>query len=342
MTKPFAFRSRRILLPGAALVALLSGIAAPAPAADEKLFVLPDAEKDDHGDGNLTYPVRSQNDLVPGHLDILSFSARNTPDGTWFEIVFARAPQKTERRPIDDGGTMMTDVAKLGFYTFNVDVYVDTDGKPGSGNTRMLPGRNVEVDPATGWEKAVCLTPLPEQAGTLLRRTYAEVERNAARETQSETGKLTTEQKSEIRSEVSRQVAESVWFPTVVEIRGRAVRFFVPNTFFNGPAKAEWGYVVASSGADVAGRYDLVKLAGLKPDAPMDPLFIMRTAPGRTANTFGGVDEADPTPPALVDALVPPGGPTQEQILASGNPKTRTLPRLTAVVPSRLAAPAPK
>ena len=87
-----------------------------------------------------------------------------------------------------------------------------------------------------------------------------------------------------------------------------AVRFFVPNTFLGGPAKAEWGFVVASSGADVTGRYDLVKLAGLKPDAPMDPLFIMRSAPGRTANTFGGVDEADPTPPALVDVLVPPGG----------------------------------
>ena len=36
-----------------------------------------------------------------------------------------------KRRPIDDGGTMMTDVAKLGFYTFNVDVYIDTDGAPG-------------------------------------------------------------------------------------------------------------------------------------------------------------------------------------------------------------------
>lgn len=341
MSKPVSF-PRRTLLQGAVVVALLSGAAATALSADEKLFTLTDPEKDDHGDGSLTYPVRSQNDLVRGHLDILSFSARNTPDGTFFEIVFARAPQKTERRPIDDGGTLQTDVARLGFYTFNVDVYIDTDGTPGSGNTRMLPGRNVEVDPATGWEKAVCLTPLPEQAGTLLRRTYAEVERNTARETQSETGKLTTEQQAGIKSEVSRQVAESVFFPTVVEIRGRLVRFFVPNTFLGGPAKAEWGYVVASSAADVAGRYDLVKLAGLKPDAPMDPLFIMRSAPGRTANTFGGVDEADPTPPALIDVLVPPGGPTQEKLLASGNPRTRTLPRLTAVVPSKLAAPAAK
>ncbi|MCL4807049.1 MAG: hypothetical protein KJ062_04535 [Thermoanaerobaculia bacterium] len=326
---------RSVLAPAVALAGLLLGAAAPAASADGKLFVLSDPEKDDHGDGRLRYPVRSMNDLVPGHLDILSFSAWNTADGTFFEVTFARAPQKTERRPIDDGGTIMTDVAKLGFYTFNVDVYIDVDGKPGSGNTRMLPGRNVEIDPASGWEKAICLTPLPEQAGTLLRRSYAEAERNAARETRTEDGKLTPEMKDEIKSEVSRQVAESVFFPTVVEIRGRAVRFFVPNTFLGGPAKAEWGYVVGSSGAAVSGRYDLVKLAGLKPDAPMEPLFIMRAAAGRTASTFGGAAEEDPAPPALVDVIVAPGA-SQETLLGSGNLKTRTLPRLPAVYPAAL------
>lgn len=342
MTKPGPFRSRRALLPGAVLVALLGGAAAPAFSADDKLFVLTDPEKDDHGNGDLRYPLRSQNDLIPGHLDILSFSARNTPEGTFFEVTFARAPQKTERRPIDDGGTMLTDVARLGFYTFNVDVYIDLDGKPGSGNTRMLPGRNVEVDPASGWERAVCLTPLPEQAGTLLRRTYAEAERNDAKETRTETGLLTAEQKTQIKEAVGHQVSESVYFPTLVEVRGRLVRFFVPATFLGGPAKADWGYVVASSGAAVTGRYDLGKLAGLKKDAPMDPLFIMRAAPGRTESTFGGADEDDPFPPALVDVIVPAGTETQEKLLRSGNPRKGELPKLPAVFPSKLAAPAAK
>ena len=339
MTKTRPYRRRRFL-PGAALVALLLA-AGPAFSSGDKLFVLTDPEKDDHGDGNLRYPLRSQNDLVPGHLDILAFSARNTPEGTFFEVTFARAPQKTERRPVDDGGTMMTDVAKLGFYTFNVDVYIDMDGKPGSGNTRMLPGRNVEVDPASGWEKAVCLTPLPEQAGTLLRRTYAEAERIEAQSTQTDEARLTADQKKEIKAEVGHKVSESVFFPTTVEIRGRLVRFFVSATFLGGPAKAEWGYVVASSGAAVTGRYDLVKLAGLKKDAPMEPLFIMRAAPGRTENTFGGADEDDLFPPALVDVLVP-AGTTQEKLLASGNPRKGVLPKLPAVVPSKVAAPATK
>jgi hypothetical protein len=327
-------RSRRALA-FAAAAALLAGAPGPAPAAEPKLFVLSDPERDDHGDGNLRYPVRSLNDLVPGTLDILSVSAWNTPEGTWFEATFARPIPRTERRPIDDGGTIMTDVAKLGFYTFNVDVYLDIDGVPGSGNTRMLPGRNVEVDPANGWEKAICLTPLPEQAGTLLRRSYAEAERDEARETRSEDGRLTAEQKEQIKKEVSRQVAESVFFPTVVEVRNRVIRFFVPASFLAGPAKADWGYVIASSGADVTGRYDLLKLSGIKKDVPMDPLFIMRAAPGRTSNTFGGADEADPAPPALVDVVVPPGS-SQEKLLGSGNLKARTLPRLPAVVPAKV------
>jgi hypothetical protein len=91
----------------------------------------------------------------------------------------------------------------------------------------------------------------------------------------------------------------------------------------------------------VTGRYDLVKLAGLKKDAPMEPLFIMRAAPGRTENTFGGADEDDPFPPALVDVLVP-AGTTQEKLLASGNPRKGILPKLPAVVPSKVAAPATK
>ena len=59
------------------------------------------------------------------------------------------------RVPIDNGGTLLTDIATLGFYTFNVDIYVDTDRVPGSGRTAMLPGRKAEVDPASAWEKAI-------------------------------------------------------------------------------------------------------------------------------------------------------------------------------------------
>ena len=33
--------------------------------------------------------------------------------------------------------------ARFGFYTFNLDLYVDTDRVPGSGRTETLPGRNL-------------------------------------------------------------------------------------------------------------------------------------------------------------------------------------------------------
>jgi hypothetical protein len=321
---------------------LLFAASLPAAAAQAPdLFTLSDPKGDDHGDGKLRYPLRSRNDMLPGQLDLLTFTARNEKDGTTFEATFARPVTRTERVPIDDIGTMMTDVFKLGFYTFNIDVYIDTDGVPGSGNTRFLPGRNAEVDPAHAWEKMVCLTPLPKQAEVLMNRTLAEEQRKQALESRTDSGRLTSEEKKEIKAEVARQNEGSVFFPTRVDIFGGTVRFFVPREFLGGPAKAEWGYVIGVSGADESGRIDLVKAAGLKKDTPIDPLFIMRAAPGRTENTFGGADEDNPFPPALIDIIVPPGF-SQEKVLGDYNVKTGSLVRLPAVVPSALAAPATK
>ena len=152
-------------------VLLLFAAALPTAAAEKPaLFTLSDPKGDDNGAGSIRYPLRSRKDMLPGQLDLLTFTARKEKDGTTFEAKFARPITRTDRVPIDDLGTQMTDVYKLGFYTFNIDVYIDTDGVPGSGNTRLLPGRNAEVDPAHAWEKAVCLTPLPNEAEVLLSR----------------------------------------------------------------------------------------------------------------------------------------------------------------------------
>ena len=74
------------------------------------------------------------------------------------------------RRPIDDLGTQLTDVARFGFYNLNLDIYIDTDRVPGSGGVTMLPGRLAEIDPATAWEKAIILTPRPHDAQAELKR----------------------------------------------------------------------------------------------------------------------------------------------------------------------------
>jgi len=330
--------SLRPLALGAALAALLVSLPRPAAGSEPRLFVLTDPEKDDHGDGNLRYPVRSSDGLVPGALDIVSFSARNVPDGTWLEVTFARPVPRTERRPVDGGGTLLSDVARLGFHALNLDVYIDRDRAPGSGNTRMLPGRNAEVDPDSGWERAVCLTPYPKEAEALLKKTLSEEVRKETLETRTDDGRLTAAEKAEIKRAVGLELSGTVFFPTRVEVRNRLVRFFVPAPFLGGPAKAEWGWIVASSGAAPAGQVDLLKIAGLRKDAPLEPLFIMRATPTASAETFGGADEDDPNPPALVDVIVPSGGPTQEKLLAGGNPRARLLPKLPAVVPAASSA----
>ncbi|HMM33624.1 MAG TPA: glucodextranase DOMON-like domain-containing protein [Thermoanaerobaculia bacterium] len=328
---------------GAAVLAALLPLLAPrtAGADDGALFVVTDPERDDHGDGHLTYPVRSRNDMLPGHLDLVSFAARREGDGTMFEVTFARPVVKTEKVPLDGGGTLMTDVMRLGFYTFNVDVYVDVDRVPGSGNTETLPGRNAEVDPADAWEKAICLTPLPGPAETLLRRSLTQRMRKESAAGPARPRDARETEKAEIRDEVTQMLADSVFFPTRVEIRGRRVRFFVPDHFLGGPPSADWGYVVAVSGADVAGRYDLGKLAGLKRDDGDEPLFIMRAGAGRSSDAFGGADEDDRKPCPLVDILVPPGT-TQEKVLGDFDPREGRRVRLPAVVPSALARGATK
>ena len=156
------------------LAVVLLPLAGPAllPAAEARgkpvIFKLEDPRGDDHGDGSLVYPLRD--DFEPGDLDLLSFSARAENGGTTFEATFARPVRSPGRRTIDIGGGNLNDVARFGFYTFNVDVYIDMDRIPGSGSTNMLPGRVAEIAPENAWERAVCLTPRPYEAQEALRR----------------------------------------------------------------------------------------------------------------------------------------------------------------------------
>ncbi|HEY6572922.1 MAG TPA: glucodextranase DOMON-like domain-containing protein, partial [Candidatus Eisenbacteria bacterium] len=162
-------RARLSLLSVACIAAFFMApiAAAPAIAAPTALFTLDDPRGDDHGDGTLVYPLR--NDLAPGDLDLVSLSARAEKDGTLFEATFARPIRVPGREPIDAGGMALDRLARFGFYTFNLDLYIDTDGVPGSGLRAMLPGRRAEIDSSSAWERAICLTPRPYQAIEALR-----------------------------------------------------------------------------------------------------------------------------------------------------------------------------
>jgi hypothetical protein len=289
-----------------AVLLLLTACATSRPSAP--LFTLADPAGDDYGNGTLAYPMNP--DFQKGDLDLLKVEAWAVPGGgTEFEVTFARPVRQPERRTIDTVGTQLTDVAKLGFYNFNVDVYVDTDGVAGSGSTTTLPGRGVMISDATAWEKAISLTPDPQAARSELRRIVVRDERRRE-QAEGNKGIVSDEQRRELQGGVD----EFVWFPTDVRVRGNSISFYVPPSFLGTP-QSNWSYVVAVTGADVVQRLDQQNRL-LRRDDPGEALMILPVAPGRPADRFGGALENDNFLPPLVDIIVAPGE-DQKQVLSN-------------------------
>lgn len=310
----------------AALVALCLGAAAlAAPAFAGTAFTLTDPRGDDHGDGYFAYPGRT--DFQPGDLDLLTLAARNADGGTWFEATFANPIRQPGREAIDDLGTQLDRVARNGFYTFNLDVYIDTDRVPNSGALAMMPGRKAEVDPAGAWEKAVVLTPSPGLARSELKTmmTQSVIE---ARHEERERG---LGERRELRQEIGLDLEDRVFFPVLTRVRGRTIRFFVPASFLGGPARPDWSYVVAVTGAELVQSFDLTAAVGLA-DPRRDNLMVVPVSPGRWSDRFGGGVEGEALQPPLVDVIVPEGR-FQEVVLRDFRSAEDRPARLPGVVP---------
>lgn len=287
------------------LLAVLFLIAAPLLAGDA-IFTLNDPRGDDYGTGRLQYPMSA--DYQKGDLDLVSVRAFRVSGGTQFEAKFARPIRQPERRTIDGIGTQLDQVARLGFYTFNLDIYVDTDGVAGSGSTTTLPGRGVMIDPATAWEKVISLTPDPQGARSELKRIVLRDER---RRTEAEGRRVVSD---ETKDELRASVDDFVFFPTQVRVAGNTVSFFVPASFLGEPQK-EWSYVVAVSGADIVQRLDQQNRLMRIGDAS-ETLMTLPVATGRPTDRFGGAVEHDDYMPPLVDVIVP-AGEDQKDVLSN-------------------------
>lgn len=323
------------VLPLAAAV-LAAFAAAPVATAKEAKdptynFTITDPQGDDHGDGSLTYPL--DGDFVPGILDLVSLSAKPQKDGTLFEAVFARPVTKPPARTIDAGGTQINHICREGFYMFNIDVYIDTDRKPGSGSVNALPGRNAEISADSAWERAVVLTPRPAEAQQALKRLML---REVKREKKSEGKRLSDKQIEALRDEIANDVEQRVFFPTRVNVSGRKIAFFVPSDFLGGPARSDWSYVVGVSGADYTVTFDISSKYFRGDNLMIRPLAI---APDDYYFGSGHEDEIE-FQPAFVDVITPPGV-KQEKVLASYDLDTGELVKLPGVVPAE-AAKAPE
>ena len=312
-----------------ALVALsLALLFAPQAMAgkSELIFQIEDPRGDDHGDGRLQYPARTE--FAEGDFDLLTFAARRVKGGTQFEAVFANPVRRAERGAIDDLGTSMTEVARNGFYTFNVDVYIDTDRVEGSGGLGTLPGRKAEIRADHAWDRAVILTPMPTEAAKALERMMLKSltrDLRTGNYDEDVTGALLL--KRRIPADLDRRV----FFPTRVRVRGQKICFFVPDAFLGGPAKSDWSYVVVVSGTDLVQSFDISASFGLA-ESREDELMILPISPGRWKNRFGGGRELEELQPPLVDILVPEGE-SQERILGSFSTARNRPVELLGVVP---------
>jgi hypothetical protein len=305
-----------LLLPAAALSAV-----------EEPIFTLTDPRGDDNGDGTLRYPVRYY-DLAPGDLDILSLSARRVDGGTEFEATFANRVRPTARRTIDIGGTSLDSVARYGFYTTNVDIYIDTDGTPGSGAVQTLPGRGAHIAKVNAWEKAISLTPRPFDAKSTLKRILL---KQLKRDLREKEGRVDPEEAQRLRLALPSDIESRIFFPNRIRVVGRAIRFFVPDSFLGGPAKSTWSYVVVVTGTDIEQRFDISEQVGVAREA--DNLFVLPIAPGGREDRFGGAQEDDPLEPPIIDLIVPVGF-DQQRILRDYDLRTGKPVQLPGVVPA--------
>ncbi len=297
----------------AGLIAIVALLATPALAGKSQIFELVDPRGDDHGDGSLIYPLRT--DFTEGELDLTKFSARRVKGGTMFEATFARPIRSTEGQTIDDLGTQLDTLARHGFYNLNIDIYIDMDHEFASGAINTMPGRDVEVKVEEAWDRAIIVTPRPHGARDALERQVLSAMNKEMMGRAAESGEPYDQ--GALRKSVPDDLAERVYFPTRIHVLGRKLSFFVPDSFFRGPVSAEWSYVVAVSGADLIQRFDLSSRAGLALTT-RDKMNILPVSSGSWQNQFGTTrSEANLLPP-LVDIIVPEGM-SQEKILADFN-----------------------
>jgi len=301
------------------LLGLTSGSAALA-------FQLDDVVGDDNGAGFLFYPNRE--DMHPGDLDIVWMRVENDDDGTWFTVRFKNPIQSPKGRVTMLGQTPLEQIVRYDFFTFNLDLYIDTDRVENSGIVDTAPSREVRVDPDSAWERAVILTPRPDVGQSLLDIF---VKRIFGAEEQAELGRLSREDWSGIRARARERVGELVSFPRTVRVRGRQLKFYVPREFLGAPASEDWAYTVIVTGADVEQLMRTVR------PGQAIPMMVMPIALGRSYEAFGLPVDHDLNQSPVVDYLSPDPA-IQAARLSDYDLNTGRLASLAGVVPSGVPA----
>ena len=152
------------------LLLLVPGVAASASPAASLLpsgeLVLRDAVGDDHGPGTYRYPIDSR--LPVGSFDLTEVRLGPDQDRLAVELCFRVRPARVP-------GVHLTQYETAALLPQAVDLYLDRDGVPGSGQTRALPGREVTLHPDFAWEHALVVVPRQIPFGAYLRQVAPEL-----------------------------------------------------------------------------------------------------------------------------------------------------------------------
>ena len=286
LTLPIAHRS----LLAAALLALSASHAQAG-----ELFKLEDVRGDDVGNGELIYPNRP--DLQRGDLDIVSVSAEQREDGVWFVVEFSKPVRSPEGQVTELGQTPLDKLARHGFFTFNVDIYVDTDRIAGAGLVETVPGRGVVVDRGYAWEKAIVLTPRPDIARTMLQMHFDD---EFEAELRAKKGRVSKDELEQLEGRSEKRVDDLYFFPTRVRVNGRRVEFQVPEEFLGGVPKESWAYTVLVTGANIQQAGSPINTTSNR-----TPMMTMGVARGMTTSDWGIRGDVDAGVPPVIDILAP-------------------------------------
>ena len=105
-----------------------------------------DPTGDDKGPGAYVYPTDKV--YTAGSFDLTELKMKVSGDKADFSVSV---------------GTKLEDPwgMGVGFATQMIFIFIDKDGKAGSGHTEGLPGLNVQFAPESAWEKVIILSPQP-------------------------------------------------------------------------------------------------------------------------------------------------------------------------------------
>jgi len=198
-------------------------------------------------------------------------------------------------RVTEIGQTAIDRIARNGFYTFNVDVYIDTDRIAGLGETDTVPGRGVTVDRVFAWEKAIVLTPRPDTARTMLQLDYDE---EYEAELKAKKGRTSKEDLAAVESRSEKRVSDLYFFPTRARVATRRIEFQVPTEFLGGVPSKSWGYTVIVTGCDIE---QTGRPGQLMPTN--QTMMTMPVARGLRSSQWGIRGDVDEATPPIVDLL---------------------------------------